>query len=122
MCLICELKKATQDAITRGEEIHRELALEQAQVNINNAEAVGRLVKAMESLIEYGYNDLADRVALQLERLLPKREERRSGDVGTASETAPTVDEFEGMPAFIKAYVLDMRAKGIDIEVRHLPL
>lgn len=123
MCIICDVKK-------QGEAIHREmeteLSLAQAQINMDNATAVNKLVEAADVLGSMGRDELADRVLLALEKILPKREERRTGEVNTAAAGPSPVDvkepvnEFAGMPPQLKAYVDEMRAKGFTIEVVNL--
>lgn len=134
MCIICEIKQ-------RGESIHRAMEelletkeLEQsaikAQVNLDNADAVNKLVRAAEALRETGEHAYANRVLLALDAILPKQEERRTGDMGTATpaeepkkaNSVPVIDEFEGVPAQLKEYVLAMRAAGVEVELVRMPL
>lgn len=100
MCIICDIK-------TKGEQIHREieasfaaqdynidLEMGKAQLNLDNALAVSKLVGAAESLFELGENDRASRVLLALDAILPVRKERRSATVGQTGEAAgPTVPD-----------------------------
>lgn len=111
-----------------------------AQIVSMNAESVHRLTEAAQSLYELGEGALADRVLLALDTILPKRAERRTTpaaeiptvdtnsaeQVNMASAVAnqpiveAPVDEFAGAPEQLKAYVLDMRAKGFEVELVNL--
>lgn len=121
MCIICEARR-------KGEAIHREmeteLSLAQAQINLDNATAVNKLVEAADSLFNLGYTTHAYRVLLALDKILPKREERRTGEVNTPTAgPAPTDDVNASAPAYppqLQTYIDEMRAKGFTIEVVNL--
>ncbi|MNX67366.1 hypothetical protein D3C86_984910 [compost metagenome] len=111
-----------------------------AQINSMQANSVHTLVEAADVLGSMGKDELADRVLLVLDRLLPQREERRASTekvaavdpreiaIGRADQSASVitpanpVDEFEGLPSFLKDHILAMREQGVEIEVVRLPL
>lgn len=138
MCIICEIKQQGESIHRAMEELLEQKELEQsaikAQVNLDNADAVNKLVRAAEALRETGEHAYANRVLLALDAILPKREERRTGEVNTAAaesitvpaeepkKAEPVIDEFEGAPPQLKAYVEMMRKAGVKVEVVRLPL
>lgn len=126
MCELCKLKAALHEQILEEQaedQVQLNASLLESKVNINNATAVGKLVEAADQLYHLGEGARADRVLLALDKILPQREERRTGEVSPKqAEPSPEADvnpveEFSGMPAQLKAYVEEMRAKGFEVEL-----
>lgn len=185
MCELCNLKAALREQILEEQaedQVQLNASLLESKVNINNATAINKLVEAADVLGSMGKGELADRVLVALGKILPQREERRTGQTTPGEEpqkaktTAdpmrwaeglirqlPTdhdgrnswllnhgssiveepskayvnttnqvneaasltnqpiveapVDEFAGLPAQLKAYVEEMRAKGFEVEL-----
>lgn len=137
MCIVCEIKR-------RGQQIHEEIlaglqseqddveiAMAKAQVTRDNAEAVSKLVEAAQNLFDMGEVQHGQRVLLALDDILPQPRtgqtaepsaQKESGLSPEANGQAEPVDEFEGLPPFLKDYVLNMRKAGIDIEVQRFSL
>lgn len=116
-----------------------------AQVNLTNAQAVLRLAEAANSLNMINATAEEQGVLRLITALLPAKAEPtkteharavdpRENTVGQtdqsasvanqplANETPAPVDEFEGLPAMLKEYVLSMRKLGVEVEVVRLPL
>lgn len=141
MCELCNLKAALREQILEEQaedQVQLNASLLESKVNINNATAINKLTEAADVLGSMGKDELADRVLVALGKILPQREERRTGqteqktataDVNTANQVneaaslanqpiveAP-VDEFDGLPAQLKVYVEELRAKGFEVEL-----
>lgn len=93
-----------------------------AQTNATNADAIHKLAQAVKWLSDSHYPEQALRVAGLIESLTPDTGKAEMFSGTAAAQPTEADDEFAGMPSSLKEYVLDMRSKGMDIEVRRLPL